>query len=297
MNREHKIYQVTLAGSIVNFLLVVFKFFAGIVGRSSAMIADAVHSLSDFVSDIVVLLFVRISGKPQDADHDYGHGKYETLAAVIIGLMLGVVGFGIMYNGVSAVYGVYACGELLAPPNYWALSAAALSIMLKEAMYWYTVVWGQRLDSAALRANAWHHRSDAFTSVATLIGIGGAMVLGERWRILDPLAAVVVSVFIIVAAYRLMKPGIDELLEKSLGDVEKRQITEILTQTPGVVRIHRLCTRRIGTRAAIEVHLKMDANLRLKDAHDIASEAERRLRAEFGPQTHISIHMEPVDLP
>lgn len=297
MNREHKIYQVTLAGSIVNFLLVVFKFFAGIVGRSSAMIADAVHSLSDFVSDIVVLLFVRISGKPQDADHDYGHGKYETLAAVIIGLMLGIVGFGIMYNGVSAVYGVYACGELLAPPNYWALSAAALSIMLKEAMYWYTVVWGQRLDSAALRANAWHHRSDAFTSVATLIGIGGAMVLGERWRILDPLAAVVVSVFIIVAAYRLMKPGIDELLEKSLGDVEKRQITEILTQTPGVVRIHRLCTRRIGTRAAIEVHLKMDANLRLKDAHDIASEAERRLRAEFGPQTHISIHMEPVDLP
>lgn len=297
MNREHKIYQVTLAGSIVNFLLVVFKFFAGIVGRSSAMIADAVHSLSDFVSDIVVLLFVRISGKPQDADHDYGHGKYETLAAVIIGLMLGIVGFGIMYNGVSAVYGVYACGELLAPPNYWALSAAALSIMLKEAMYWYTVVWGQRLDSAALRANAWHHRSDAFTSVATLIGIGGAMVLGERWRILDPLAAVVVSGFIIVAAYRLMKPGIDELLEKSLGEAEKHQITEILTQTPGVVRIHRLCTRRIGTRAAIEVHLKMDANLRLKDAHDIASEAERRLRAEFGPQTHISIHMEPVDLP
>lgn len=297
MNREHKIYQVTLAGSIVNFLLVVFKFFAGIVGRSSAMIADAVHSLSDFVSDIVVLLFVRISGKPQDADHDYGHGKYETLAAVVIGLMLGVVGFGIMYNGATAIYDAYAHGLMPAMPNYWALSAAALSIFLKEAMYWYTIVWGRKLDSAALRANAWHHRSDAFTSVATLIGIGGAMALGERWRILDPLAAVVVSVFIIVAAYRLMKPGIDELLEKSLGEAEKRQITEILTQTPGVVRIHRLCTRRIGTRAAIEVHLKMDANLRLKDAHDIASEAERRLRAEFGPQTHISIHMEPVDRP
>lgn len=297
MNREHKIYQVTLAGSIVNFLLVVFKFFAGIVGRSSAMIADAVHSLSDFVSDIVVLLFVRISGKPQDADHDYGHGKYETLAAVIIGLMLGVVGFGIMYNGTTAIYDAYARGLMPAMPNYWALSAAALSIFLKEAMYWYTIVWGRKLDSAALRANAWHHRSDAFTSVATLVGIGGAMALGERWRILDPLAAVVVSVFIIVAAYRLMKPGIDELLEKSLGEAEKRQITEILTHTPGVVRIHRLCTRRIGTRAAIEVHLKMDANLRLKDAHDIASEAERRLRAAFGPQTHISIHMEPVDLP
>lgn len=292
--REKEIYRVTLAGSVVNLLLLAFKFVAGFVGHSSAMIADAVHSLSDFITDVIVIIFVRIAGKPVDEDHEYGHGKYETLASVIVGIMLAVVGVGLAVNGVEKTIAFFKGGPLESP-GMIALVAALLSILAKEVLYQYTVIRGRKLNSPALVANAWHHRSDAMTSIATLIGIGGAMLLGQRWNVLDPLAAVVVSVFILKAAFSLMKPGVDELLEKSLPDKDKNEIAAIMTATPGVVAFHRLRTRRIGSKVAIDAHVKMDGSLSLRQAHDIASEIERSLKQRFGPDTYIGIHMEPAD--
>lgn len=291
-SRQKEIYKVTLIGSAVNVFLLVFKFFAGIVGHSSAMIADAVHSLSDFISDIVVILFVRISGRPGDADHAYGHGKFETLASVSVGLILGIVGLGLGYEAVDKTIGFFQ-GKPIESPNWWALSAAILSIVFKESLFRYTILRGRKLDSPALIANAWHHRSDSLTSIATLAGIGGAMILGDKGRVLDPIAAIIVSVFILKEAFSLIRPGIDELMEKSISEEQQRIIADIITSQPGVTGFHRLKTRRIGTGIAIEVHIKMPGNLTLYHAHEIATRIEERLRNEFGPSTHIGIHMEP----
>lgn len=291
-SREKQIYRVTIAGSIVNFVLLAFKFVAGVVGHSSAMIADAVHSLSDFFSDIVVIVMVRMSARPEDSDHDYGHGKYETLASLIVGLTLGVVGLGIFYSGVSKTIAFFR-GEALPEPTWIALAAAILSILAKEGLYRYTIARERSIHSSALVANAWHHRSDALTSIAALVGIGGAMLLGSRWAVLDPIAAAVVSIFIIKAAFDLIRPNIDELLEKSLSEEQKAQIRNIVLSTPGVEGMHRLRTRRVGKQLALEFHIKMNGDMTLRKAHDIASDVERRLKAAIGPDIHIGIHMEP----
>lgn len=291
--REKEIFKVTWIGSIVNFLLLVFKFVAGIVGHSAAMVADAVHSLSDFVTDIIVIVFVRISGKPEDEGHDYGHGKYETLATAIIGLILFLVGIGILFNGAKSVIASIG-GETLAAPSMLALVAAGLSILLKELVYRYTIHESKRLNSQAMVANAWHHRSDAFSSIGTLVGIGGAICLGERWRILDPLAAIVVSIFIMRVAVQLLKPCVDELLEHSLPAETENRILEIIRSFPEVSEPHHLRTRRIGNHLAIEVHIRMNGNTPLVEAHALASEIEQKLKDEYGVETHIGIHMEPL---
>lgn len=290
--REKEIFRVTWIGSIVNFLLLVFKFVAGIVGHSAAMVADAVHSLSDFVTDIIVIVFVRISGKPEDEGHDYGHGKYETLATAIIGLILFLVGVGILYNGVMSVIDTIA-GKPLAAPSILALTAAVLSIVLKELLYRYTIYKSKNLNSQALVANAWHHRSDALSSIGTFVGIGGAICLGDKWRILDPLAAIVVSIFIMKVSFQLLKPCVDELLERSLPAVTEDKILAIILSFPDVSSPHHLRTRRIGNHIAIEVHIRMDGDTPLVQAHSLASKIERRLKDEFGEETHIGIHMEP----
>lgn len=292
-NREKEIFRVTWTGSIVNFALLVFKFVAGIVGHSAAMVADAVHSLSDFVTDIIVVAFVRISGKPEDEGHDYGHGKYETLATAIIGLILFFVGIGIMFNGAKSVFDTIN-GKPLAAPSILSLTVAALSILLKELLYRYTIHKAKGLNSQAMIANAWHHRSDAFSSIGTFIGIGGAICLGEQWRILDPLAAIVVSIFIMRVAVQLLKPCVDELLERSLPAETENIILEIIRSFPEVSEPHHLRTRRIGNRLAIEVHIRMNGNTPLAEAHSLASEVEKRLKYEFGKDTHIGIHMEPL---
>ena len=286
--REAGIYRVTLVGSVVNLLLFVFKFVAGILGHSAAMLADAVHSLSDFVTDIIVIVFVRISSKPEDEGHDYGHGKYETLATAIIGLILLFVGFGILWNGATSIWDFWQGGELK-EPGMLALWAALVSILFKELLYQYTVLKGRRLNSQAVVANAWHHRSDALSS-----GIGGAILLGEQWLILDPLAAVVVSLFIMKVAIQLLVPCVEELLEKSLpAEVEEKIKQEILA-FPGVTSPHHLRTRRIGSSYAIEVHIRMDGQITLEEAHHTATAIENRLKSEFGSRTYINIHVEPV---
>ena len=214
--RKKEIMRVTLLGSFANFVLLVFKFVAGIWGHSSAMIADAVHSLSDFVTDIIVLLFVNISSKPKDESHDYGHGKYETLATSIVGIVLLCVGFGLFWEGANKIYDFYFKGIPLESPGMIALVAALISIVIKELLYHITVWVGRKQNSQVVIANAWHHRSDAFSSIGTALGIGGAILLGDNWRVLDPLAAVIVSLFIVKVALQLVIPAINDLLEKSL---------------------------------------------------------------------------------
>ena len=295
-SRRQGIYRVTLWGSTVNLLLVVCKFAAGVLGGSAAMVADAVHSLSDFVTDVVVLLFVRLSGKPCDVDHEFGHGKYETLATAIIGLMLGGVGLGVLWSGGSEIVR-WLQGETLRAPGLIALGAALLSLLSKELLYQWTVRQGRRLRSAAVVANAWHHRSDALSSLGTTVGIGGAIVLGEAWRVLDPLAAVVVSVLILKVAVQLFVPSMEELLEKSLPDEEEKEIRAVILEQPGCSDPHNLRTRRIGNYCAIDVHFRMDGRTTIDEAHRATREIEDRLRERFGPQTLINTHVEPIKHP
>lgn len=292
-DREHRIYFVTLMGSVVNIVLLVFKFMAGILGGSAAMIADAVHSLSDFMTDIVVLLFVKISSKPEDKDHDYGHGKYETLATSLIGVALLCVGLYIFYSGAYRTWAAFK-GAPIEQPGIVALWAALFSIVMKEWTYRFTVKVGKEVESQAVVANAWHHRSDALSSIGTAIGIGGAIFLGEDWAVLDPIAAVVVSIFIIRTAALLVSGALDELLEKSLPDDEERQIEQIVHSEPEVSGMHHLCTRRIGNRIAIEMHLRMPGEISLNESHAHATNIERKLRSHFGERTHINIHVEPL---
>lgn len=280
-------------GSVVNVILLVFKFIAGILGGSAAMIADAVHSLSDFLTDIVVIAFVRISSKPEDEDHDYGHGKYETLATSIIGLALLMVGLYIFYNGARQIWDVMHGAEI-EQPGLVALIAAIVSILLKEWTYRFTVSVGKKVESQAVIANAWHHRSDALSSIGTAIGIGGAILLGKGWAVLDPVAALVVSVFIVKTALGLLSTSSGELLEKSLPKEIEKKIVDIVESEPEVSEVHHLCTRRIGNNIAIEMHIRMPGDISLKDSHTRASNIERKLRQHFGEHTHINLHVEPL---
>ena len=291
--RVQRITRITVFGTIINTLLLAFKFLAGILGGSAAMLADAVHSLSDFLTDIVVLVFVKISNRPADRKHSYGYGKYETLATLCIGIALLAVGIGIAVDGVEKI--IQVCnGETLAQPGWIAFWAAIASIALKELTYWLTIRVAKQVDSEALRANAWHHRSDALSSIGTGLGIGGAILLGQKWTILDPIAALVVSVFIVLTALRLTYGAIGEFLEQSLPEENENEIRAIVAADKELSELHHLCTRRLGNRVAIEMHLRMPGNTPLTIAHKHASAIEQQLKQRFGDQTHINIHLEPT---
>lgn len=292
MDRSREIYRVTLVGGVVNVALLLFKFLSGILGHSAAMVADAVHSLSDFVTDIVVLLFVRISGKPKDKSHDYGHGKFETLAMTLIGFTLLSVAIGILYSGATKIISWFN-GEVLEAPGMVALWAALLSIILKEGVYRYSIVKARELNSQAVEANAWHHRSDALSSVGTAIGIGGAIFLGQHWTVLDPIASVIVGIFIVKVSVELLRNGIGDLMEQSLPDAIEEEILNLVASLPGDVKPHDLRTRRLGNHYAIEMHILMDGDVSLREAHDKASEVEDLLRDYYGEDTHVAVHVEP----
>ena len=277
----------------VNMVLFLFKLVAGFVGRSGAMIADAVHSASDFVTDVVVLAFVRISAKPRDDDHKWGHGKYETLASLLIGVALFAVGVDILMDSADKIKAV-ANGEVLPRPGAIALIAAAVSVVVKEALYQWTLRKGKKLDSPSVVANAWHHRSDALSSVGALVGIGLAYFLGEEWRIADPIAAIVVAALIIKVAIDLCRTALAELLEKSLSREVEEEILSIISATPNVHKPHNLRTRRIGSNIAIEVHIRVDGAMTVYDSHEISKDIERALRTRFGEQTAVAIHIEPL---
>ena len=293
--RQRKVYKVTLAGGIVNVILVVFKFIAGVLGGSAAMIADALHSLTDLITDVIVVVFVHLSGKPKDKDHDYGHGKFETLATAVVGIALLGAGILIGVQGISKIWQVIN-GVVLPQPGWIAFIAALVSIALKEFAYQFTARTGKKIHSEAVIANAWHHRSDALSSVGTALGIGGAILLGEGWTVLDPLAALVVSFFIVRAAYTLIRKAMGELLEQSLSDEVENEIIAIAESEDEVSEVHNLKTRRIGNDIAIEMHIRMPGNITLYDAHQHATNIEHHLRDHFGKNTHIGLHLEPVKI-
>ena len=290
--REDEITRITLAGSVVNLLLVGLKALAGVAGHSAAMVSDAVHSLSDFVTDIVVLVFVRVSARPQDEGHDYGHGKFETLATLFIGLALAAAAVGIVVSGATKLAS-WLQGENLPSPGKIALWAALISIITKEILFQYTRIKGRKLNSPALEANAWHHRSDALSSIGAAIGIGGAIVLGERWTVLDPLASIVVGAMLVKVAWDLLGPSFGELTDSSLPTDMEQEMLRIISAVEGVEDPHNLRTRRIGNHIAAEVHIRLDGKLTLESAHEKASEVERRFKERFGKESHIIIHMEP----
>ena len=290
--REKEIYRVTLVGFVVNLILSAAKLAAGILGRSGAMVADAIHSFSDMATDIAVIVFARISSKPKDDGHDYGHGKYETLATIIISLALAAVGIGILSSSIGSIRTILE-GGTLPRPGVVALVAAVVSIVAKEILYRYTVRVGRRIDSPSVIANAWHHRSDALSSLGTLAGIGCAYFLGEKWRIADPIAALLVAVFIFKIALDLIRTGLGELLEKSLPADVEQEILSIVTANPEIRSPHNLRTRRIGASIAIEVHVRVDGAMSVAHSHALTVDIEHRLRARFGAGTMIAIHVEP----
>lgn len=290
--RSRAAVKVTTNGMIVNIFLTIFKFIAGISGHSAAMIADAVHSFSDFITDIVVIFGLRAAGKPADHNHQYGHGKIETLCAAFVGIALFIIGLEIFVSGVSKVYFVVT-GGVLEQPGIIAFIAAAVSILTKEGLYRYTLSVGRSIKSDAMIANAWHHRSDAFSSVGTMVGIGGAILLGGRWVILDPIAAVILSFFIFKVAFEISYTNINELTEAALEQETVEEIGRIIVSTDGVRDFHKLKTRKIGSNIATDVHIQVDKNLSLIEAHDICTEVEDRLRSRFGTESILYIHCEP----
>ena len=292
IDREKKAARVTWVGFFTNLILSAAKIVAGVVGRSSAMVADGIHSLSDFVTDFIVIIFIKISSKNEDSDHPYGHGKFETFATMLISFALFIVAIGIFYSGSVKIYEVLN-GRTIERPTYLALIMAAVSIVVKEGLYWYTIIIGRKIDSPAVIANGWHHRSDAFSSIGTLIGISGAMFLGERWRILDPITSVIVGIFIVAVACKLARPSIQELLEVSLPKEIEAAIKEQVKETPGVKAFHHLRTRKNGNSFIIDMHIKVDARSSIVEAHDIATHVENNLKAAFGKHTQVNVHIEP----
>lgn len=284
--------KVTMVGFWVNAGLVAIKLIAGILGRSGAMMADGIHSLSDFMTDLVVILGFRFTEKPEDECHNYGHGKYETLATVIISIFLFVVGIEIFKVGAKNILKFFN-GEILPKPGAIALIAAAVSIISKEILFRYTFKVGNRIKSSAVVANAWHHRSDAMSSVGTFLGIGGAVALGQKWAVLDPIASVIVSVFIFKVAVQILMPAINELMEAALTEEEQSKIRDIIDEEPGVISHHQLRTRRLGTRAVIEVHVQVHYDLTVIEGHAIATHIETKIKDLLGYDSIITTHIEP----
>ena len=290
--REREIRKVTLWGAFINIVLTIAKLLAGVFGRSAAMVADGVHSLSDLLTDAVVLVFTHISSKGKDRNHSFGHGKFETMATLIISIILIVVGAKLMEGGIRSIINV-ANGAVLPKPGYIALIAAIVSIVLKEALYQWTAEVGKDTNSPAVIANAWHHRSDALSSIGSLIGIGGAIILGQKWTILDPIASCGISIAIIVVAVKMAIPSLNELLERSLPEAIENEIIATASSINGVKDIHNLKTRRNGISTIIGAHIVVDPSISITEAHDIATEVEEALSRKFGNETQISIHIEP----
>ena len=296
MSVENVIKHVTWVGFWVNAILMVIKIAVGILGHSDALIADGIHSVSDFATDFIVLLFVGIAYRAADSDHPYGHGKYETFAALLIAAILLVVAIGIGWNGMEAI-GRSLRGEVLPRPDLITVPVAIIAIAGKEWLYRYTLRQGRRIDSQSLMANAWHHRSDAISSIATLIGVTVAHFLGVEWRILDPIASVVIAVFIAVSALEIARPSVNELLEISLPAETLERLRRAIMSVPGVKDFHHLRSRRNGHSFLVECHIKVDPDITVTQGHAISTAVEIALRAVLGPDSIITVHIEPYHHP
>lgn len=294
IDREKSIARVTIIGAFWNFALAVIKFLAGFLGHSGAMIADAVHTLSDLCTDFIVIIFSKAAAKPKDESHDYGHGKYETLATVIIGVALFAVAISLIVDASEKIASVFRDGNSLPRPGLIAFLAAAVSIAVKEGLYQYTARYGKKLKSDAVIANAWHHRSDALSSIGTLIGIGLAYFLGDKWSVADPIAAVVVGALIIKVSFDIITPALGDLVEKSLPKDVEDEISRVIIEEHNISDLHNLCTRKIGSSIAIEFHIRMNGDMTVRESHELTRHIEEDLHKRFGDDTHIIIHVEPI---
>lgn len=291
--RFDKAGKVIWVGFFSNLALTLLKLIAGVLGKSAAMVADGIHSVSDIITDLVIAGSLKVAAKPSDGNHKYGHGKVETLAAAFVGGVLFMVGAGVLYSGTFKIIGHFGDSPLQRP-GMIALYAALFSIAIKEVLFRYTLVWGKRIDSTVLKANAWHHRSDVYSSLGTLLGIAGAIFLGQQWVVLDPIAAVVVSFFIFKVAISIIREALLELIETSLPQKSEREILEIARNIKGVYNPHDLKTRKIGSNIAIDMHIYVQQDLNIKEAHDITVSLENKLRQRYGEDTHISVRTEPL---
>lgn len=289
MSPERKITHLSIW---INIVLTGLKLAAGIFGRSQALIADAVHSLSDFATDIAVLVGLRFTSKPVDKDHAYGHGKYETIVAAIIGLALAYVGMRIAGASIQRIFHAMH-GDPLPMPSVYAFWAAILSIVVKEWLYRATMRVARTTGNASLVANAWHHRSDAFSSIATAAGVGAAAFLGHDWLILDPIAALFVSIFLFKIAWQIVREQVGLLTDQSLAPEVCEEILATARNIPGIMQPHNLRTRMVGHIPVIDMHIRLRADLPLREAHDIASKLEYALRQRFGKETIANLHLEP----
>lgn len=285
---ENTAIRVSLVSVVWNLILSVFKLIAGVIAHSGAMISDAVHSASDVFSSIIVMIGVRISGKASDKDHPYGHERMECVAAIVLATVLAGTGLGIGYAAVKTLLDGEYASEI---PGMLALIAAVVSILVKEAMFWYTRHYAKKIDSSAVMADAWHHRSDALSSVGALIGIGGARL---GFPIMEPLASVVICIFIEKAAFDIFKDAIDKMVDKACDEQTEEALKNCALNTKGVEQVDLLKTRIFGNKVYVEMEIGADENLSLKDSHAIAENVHDAIEQGWPKIKHILIHVNPV---
>jgi cation diffusion facilitator family transporter len=279
--------RTTWIGMVINLFLISFKVLAGIWGRSEAIIADAVHSASDFITDALVLVGLKISERPKDETHPYGHGRVETIATFLVGLILGTAGLGIGFKAITAmIKGVSYAPKLIA------LIAALISIIVKEGTYQYTIRKSRLINSQVLKANAWHHRSDALSSVATFLGIGGAM-LNPKWLILDPLVACGVAIFIVKIGAEITWGAFSDLVDTSVHQEIRDQMKQVAKAVPGVIGLHKMKTRHVGNEIFVDVHIEVNPSISVTDGHHIATQLERAILHNVDNMAEVNVHVEP----
>ena len=282
-----KVSSVSIAG---NILLSLFKLLAGIIARSGAMISDAVHSASDVFSSIVVIIGVKLSSRDSDDDHPYGHERLECVAAIVLAVILLITG---LFIGAAAVQNITSGNyEELAVPGVLALLAAVISIIVKEAMFHYTKYYAVKLDSGAVMADAWHHRSDALSSVGALIGIAGSRM---GMPVLDSVASLVICLFIVKAAYDIFKDAIDKMVDHSCDKETEQSLRECVLAQEGVIGIDMLSTRIFGNKIYADIEISADGSRTLRESHDIAEKVHSAIEREFPKVKHIMVHVNPAD--
>ena len=293
MDRVKQTQKLTLACLIGNLLLTALKFIAGFIGRSTAMLADAAHSLSDILTDIILLFGVKFASKPADKEHPYGHGRIETLCALFIAVFLIVVAASIFMASLKEIRQLLQ-GAIVQKPGIIALIMAFVSVIVKEIMYQYSVKIGRQINSLAVITNAWHHRSDAFSSLAALIGIGGAILLGGKWIILDPLVGIIISIVIFIIAIKMSKTSVDEIIDRALPEEEIKRIKKIALSIEGIKNPHAIKTRRSSYKIFIDLHIDIDKETSFIQAHDKTALLEKELKKIYGPKAVIIVHAEPI---
>lgn len=285
------IMRVSNISIVVNVLLSAIKFVVGVIANSGAMISDAIHSVSDVFSTIIVMIGANAAAKDPDQEHPYGHDRMECIAAIVLAIVLFIIGIGVGITGVKKIFGGNY-GDL-AVPGALALVAAVISIVVKEGMFWYTRFYGKKVDSTALLADAWHHRSDALSSVGSFIGILGARL---GFPICDPLASVVICLFIVKAAYNICKEALDKMVDKSCDDENERKMSDLIKSQEGVISLDLLMTRMFGSKLYVDVEIGADENTPLRDSHAIAENVHNAIEANFPKVKHCMVHVNPVEL-